>query len=108
MPKTRAHHVQKRMIAMIGRSRIFQNLGELGGQTDLFIELPQGQKPGIAGQMNGRGLHDNGQPTPKIESSLPSSLYTHIRPPFAAQTLSSQQVRRDRRPLLFGLVNNPG
>ena len=97
----RANHVEKRVLAQLGIAGVVQGEGELPRQANLFIELPQGQQPGIARQLGLRGFDEDGQLTPKIEACLPSSLYKHSRPPFACYDLSLQQVRRDRRPFSF-------
>jgi hypothetical protein len=71
-------------------------------QPNLLVELPQRQQPAIAAQLGVRGFDNDGQLVPKIEGRLPSSLYTHNRPPFPRQDLSTQQVRRGRRLSILG------
>ena len=87
---------------------IVEGFGEVSGEADLFVELPNGQEARVGGKLSLRRLDDDRQGSEKVEGSLPNSLYNHDWPPFASLHLPYQQVRRARRPFRFNFVNNPG
>jgi hypothetical protein len=62
-----------------------EDAGERLGQADAFIELPDRQQAGVAGQLGCGGLNDDRQIVEKGEGPLNRSLYTHPWPPSASQ-----------------------
>jgi hypothetical protein len=61
---------------------IVEDTGELMRETEVFIELPEGEQAGIGAEAGRGGLDDDGAGVEKSEAGLPSRLYNHRGPPF--------------------------
>ena len=70
-------HVDEGVVDEIGIAGIVEGLGELVGQADAMVELPQRQQSGVRGQGGVGGLDMDGQRREKIEVEERSSLYIH-------------------------------
>jgi hypothetical protein len=62
-----ADHAQERLAGEPGVAWVVQRGGELLGEADAVVELPDGQEPGIAGQGRGRDLDRDGPRGEEIE-----------------------------------------
>ena len=69
-----ADHFHERVIDVAGVSRIRQRLGKLKRKPKLLVELPQRQKPRIAGNLFRRELYHNRLRCEKIKPKRKSRL----------------------------------
>jgi hypothetical protein len=54
---TAADHLPEGVLGEVGVAGIVQGIGKGLGQADPFIELADGEQPGIAGELPGRRLN---------------------------------------------------
>ena len=52
----RPDHLQEGMLGQLGVAGVVQGLGEGFDEPDALVELADGEKPRIAGELTGRGL----------------------------------------------------
>ena len=62
-----------------GSRGVVEECGEGARQSELFIELTEGEESGIGGELC-RGGFDDKRCAEEIEGVLPNRLYTHGRP----------------------------
>lgn len=60
-------HFRERVLDEVGIARVVEHSGELSGQADAFVELPQRQQTGVAGERGVRDLNLDGQGLEKVE-----------------------------------------
>jgi hypothetical protein len=61
--------------------RIVQRVGELFGQSNPFVELPNRQKPSVGRQWRSRKFQFDWLRAREIESQTVDSVRTHPKPP---------------------------
>ena len=81
-----ADHAQERLPGERRVAGVVEGGGELLGEPDPLVELPDHQQPAIAGQPRRRCFHDDRQIGMKPQDKLPRRLSTHPTPPCGGPT----------------------
>src|SRR5262249_2563861 len=75
-----ADHLPVGVLGEVGVAGVVQGVGEGAGETDTFVELADGEQPGVAGELARRRLDDERR-AEEVQDLWPGGWYTHRLPP---------------------------